>query len=310
MSSAFELTLPQGVNHPEHEDWGREAFAAMPEAALIKLQARYALLGTATIGELNTELVIATAQDSVYRQHEEKVNSGYLVPKYGTQEDYHSLAVDPSRIAEYLAWFNAVAGKALESRAKNAPTKIGLELFGSASQWGDWGNTSPLDSLVQALPDIIRASGIDMDYMRFDKESLPADKPIKYRYRPHHPHAGDDPKEQTRSAIHYGTIERWRPEGDLTIPGQGVKKTDITHIFKRSRAVIALDLLDSRKERDALRIHDRVSPEEKQHALQVASGIFKRAIREPESTTIDTLPIGVHYVQMKRRNKSTPVEDV
>lgn len=308
-STSSGLIIPPGVNHPEHRNWCEEAYADVPTEALAGLENRYSHLGETALSGLKLQLEVATAQDSASRQHEERVNSGYLVPEYATPQEYADLAIDPSRIVEYLAWFKEVAGRALNSGAPEAPKKVGLELFGSVRQWGNWGSATQLDALIDELLQKIDRSETDMSSWKFDKNSLPDNKPIKYRFRPNYLfHSEAD--EQAMSAFQYGTVERWRPVADIFF-GEDFGTT--THIFKRSRAIIVLGQLASSEERAALSIDSRLSHEERLKALteatRVAGTIFERAISAPDGSTLDMLPIGVHYVQMLRRNEGIPVED-
>ena len=294
--------LPRGIDHPASDDWQASAYAPMPNDAQRSLGKRYGgLMKGQEIKALADEIGIASAQDSSYRMMEERAHSGYLFASGGDEADYRRLAISPAKAPYYIAWFGRTASHALLSN--NTQDKVGLELFGSVRQWGDWTRVRPLDELVRALPAMIEAAGISTQFSIFDKNTLlPAD--LKYRYRPHFLGCPENAKEQSRELVHSGTIERWRPEADIWLP-------DVTKpvmLFKRSRATILLELL-SQPEREALQIHNNVPDEEKAEATRVAGAIFERAIAEPSGVTLNTVPIGAHYVMMMRRDERVAVED-
>lgn len=312
--NAFSENLPEEINHPASEGWRLGAYTSMPGEALDALYERYTIglpasairLGpSTTLRDVIEELEIASAQDSYYRSHEERANIDHISRLVNTDQ-YVTLATNPARVTEYIKWFGGVASRALQSGGAQ-PTKIGLELFGSVRQWGDWNRTRSLDKMMSVLPKVIEASGISPDYTFFDKNLLPDDKPIKYKYRPHLHHCPEDTKEQSRNIVRFGTIERWRPEADVWLNDVDPSNGPVM-FFKRSRAVIVLSTLSS-DERSALQIHHGVSVEEKENANEVAGEIFERAIKAPSGATIDTIPVGAHYVQMMRRNTAVSIED-
>jgi hypothetical protein len=311
--SAFSEKLPEEINHPASEGWRLNAYTSMPGHALDALYIRYAGMAPGRadgvsdikLRDVIEELEIASAQDSYYRSHEERANINHIGRLVNTDE-YVGLATNPARVTEYIKWFGGTASRALRSGV-GWPAKVGLELFGSVRQWGDWNRTRSLDKMMMVLPQVIEASGISPDYTFFDKNSLPDDKPIKYKYRPHLHHCPEDTKEQSPGLVRFGTIERWRPEADVWLNDVDPSSGPVM-FFKRSRAVIVLSML-SLDERSALQIHNVVSTEEQEIANKVAGDVFERAIKAPIDATIDTIPVGAHYVQMMRRDTAVSIED-
>jgi hypothetical protein len=308
------------IEHPNQDDWGQHGSGGyLSEVQKKAIEARYAdVASVIDFDDIFSALNDAAATNHDHRTLHDQANKtrlGITTPvsndpqPNALKHEYDGLTGRSEKIGDFIHWFSSISHEAFVAQESLPPERrfrhVSLEL-GGVSQMGNWEADRGIEKMASSIPARVLESApyarLTMygqkwtEHLHDERVTYVDSVPYSYVLMP-------KPTNTPRRFDFDHTLLRQRfPFADIYLEG----KSDVV-VFGERIGLLVMPMIE-KNIRDAI-IDDswRVAEEKTSSNTKVklqdtpgarmAGAIFENALRSPEGTTKDIIPVSVHYVQ-------------